>query len=449
MPAKILLVDDDEGLVKLLAMRLKAAGFKIDTAFDAKRCLEKVAIFEPDIIISDLKMDGMDGLELFYEIRAKKPLIPFIMITAHGTIPDAVEATQEGVYSFIPKPIDTDELLKVIQTALHRSGAAQAKLKTSNPSHGQIITNNPAMLELLKQVNLVARSETNILITGESGSGKELLAKAVHSASHRASGPFVAVNCAAIPSELLESELFGHMKGAFTGADKEQKGLLYAASEGTLFLDEIGDMPLFLQSKLLRFLEERTYRPVGSNVSVKADVRIISATHQDLTNMIEQKLFREDLFYRLNVVDFKIPALDKRRDDIALLAKVFLERAIEKHNLRSISLAPKAIDKLTQANWPGNIRQLNNIIERLAVLNQSGVISEFSVIQVLSPEQGRSQSLAEARSEFERDYLIGILRQAKGNVSRAARAAQRNRTDFYKLMARHNIQPGSFKEAEA
>lgn len=450
MSAKILLVDDDHGLLRLLTMRLRSAGFMIDTATDGQTCLELIDIVQPDLIISDLKMDSMDGLNLFHEVHARRPFLPFILITAHGTIPDAVAAMQEGVFSFIPKPIDTEKLLEVIRSALRRSGSVplDSKRRANNQSagHTEIITQNPEMIDLLKQVKVVARSQANVLIMGESGTGKELLARAVHESSQRNDGPFVGVNCAAIPADLLESELFGHVKGAFTGAARDRKGLFHAATGGTLFLDEIGDMPSNLQSKLLRVLEERLVRPVGSSQSWKADARIIAATHQNLLKMVEQGSFRQDLFYRLNVIQLTIPTLDKRSDDIPLLANSFLERAIERHNLRAISFAPRAVEQLSVAKWPGNIRQLANTVERLAVLNQSGIITEKSVLEALGGQQKQLPSLAEAKSEFERDYLISILRQTGGNVTKAARSAQRNRTDFYKLMARHNIQPSLFKD---
>lgn len=440
--AKILLVDDDAGLLTLLSMRLMSAGYQVQTALDGRQCLKQLDIFEPDLLISDLKMDHMDGMELFEAVSQLKPLLPVIIITAHGTIPDAVYATQKGVFSFLPKPLDKDELLRVIEQALAQSGKHMADVEEWR---SDIITQNPKMLDLLKQASMVAKSESNVLITGESGTGKELLASSLHKASNRAQGPFVAINCAAIPAELLESELFGHTRGAFTGADKEHKGLFVTAQGGTLFLDEIGDMPLHLQVKLLRVLEERRIRPVGSTVSQPIDVRILSATHQDLAKMVEQQRFREDLYYRLNVIHLKLPSLDERKEDIPLLAKRFLQDIAEKHRPQVRSFAPKALEKLSQVRWPGNVRQLYNVVERLVVLNQTSVISEAAVIEALSPTHMKAKSLAEAKNEFERAYLIQVLKQAKGNVTKAARSARRNRTDFYKLMARHDLQPSHFK----
>ncbi|MFW7379936.1 MAG: sigma 54-interacting transcriptional regulator [Oligoflexus sp.] len=442
--AKILLVDDDAGLLTLLSMRLMSAGYHVQTALDGLQCLKLIDIYEPDLLISDLKMDHMDGMELFEAVSRMKPLLPVIIITAHGTIPEAVVATQKGVFSFLSKPIDKDELLHVIEQALSQSGRQNEHVEAWR---SEIITQSPKMLDLLRQASLIAQSESNVLITGESGTGKELLASSLHKASSRSNGPFIAINCAAIPAELLESELFGHTRGAFTGAEKEHKGLFVAAQGGTLFLDEIGDMPLHLQVKLLRVLEERRIRPVGSTTSQPIDVRILSATHQDLGRMVEQQSFREDLFYRLNVIHLRLPALDERKEDIPLLAKKFLQTISERHRPQVKSFAPKALEKLSQVRWPGNVRQLYNFVERLVVLSQTTVISEAAVIEALSPNYSKAKSLAEAKSEFERAYLIQVLKQAKGNVTKAARSARRNRTDFYKLMARHDLQPAHFKSS--
>jgi two-component system response regulator GlrR len=423
-------------------MRLRAAGYEVQTVTDGKSCLDQLNIFEPDLLISDLKMDEMDGIELFKQVSQLKPFLPVVIITAHGTIPDAVDATQLGVFSFLPKPIDKDDLLKVIRQAVSQSGGAQ---DAGEEWRKDILTQSPRMEELLKQTKLVAKSESNVLITGESGSGKELLAHALHKASRRSEGPFVALNCAAIPADLLESELFGHVRGAFTGADKDSKGLFVAARGGTLFLDEIGDMPLNLQVKLLRVLEERRIRPVGSSMSQPIDVRILAATHQDLPAMVERQAFREDLYYRLNVIHLHLPSLDERKEDIPLLAKKFLARVAESQKPQVRAFAPKALEKLTQVAWPGNVRQLYNFVERVVVLSQTSTIGEAAVAEALALNRNKSQSLAEAKNEFERNYLIQVLKQARGNVTKAAKSARRNRTDFYKLMARHNLQPSQFK----
>lgn len=443
--AKILLVDDDENLLRLLKMRLEAEDYQVQTATSGQQCLELLDIVQPDVLLSDLKMDHMDGMELFENVSKQNPFLPVIIMTAHGTIPDAVVATQKGVFSFLPKPIDKDELLRVVEKARAQSGVSSIGEEEWNT---EIITQSPRMLDLLKQARLVAQSETSVLITGESGSGKELLAKAVHRASPRRFGPFVAINCAALPSELLESELFGHVRGAFTGADRDHKGLFAAAKGGVLFLDEIGDMPMHLQVKLLRVLEERRVRPVGSASSYEIDVRILSATHQNLQQLVQHGKFREDLLYRLNVINLQIPSLEERREDIPLLAKAFLKRIADRQRPFIRAFAPKALDRLMTARWPGNVRQLYNFIERLVVLSQTSVIGEAAVLEALSPSNAQAKSLAEAKQDFERKFLIEVLKQARGNVTRAAKVAKRNRTDFYKLMARHNLQPGQFKSQQ-
>ena len=440
---KILLVDDDEGLLKLLKMRLCSEGFVVETATDGVQCLQRLDVFEPDDLISDLRMDKMDGMTLFEEVSDRRPFLPVIIISAHGTIPEAVEATQKGVFSFITKPIEKETLFKVIDKALNQSGKQPDQKVNSWCS--DIITQSQVMKDVLKKAKLVAQSDSNVLVCGESGTGKELLARAIHNGSRRKFGPFLAVNCAAIPGELLESELFGHKKGAFTGASNDHKGLFLAAKGGTLFLDEIGDMPLPLQAKLLRVLEERQVRALGSVSSSAIDIRIISATHQDLNAKVQAGEFREDLFYRLNVINLAIPTLNERREDISILAKTFLQKVASRHKPRVKSFAPKALELICNAQWPGNVRQLYNVVERLVVLSTTSVISESAVRESLSPNTEKLSSLADAKSEFERQYLIQVLRQAKGNVSQAARAAKRNRTDFYKLMARHNLQPAQFK----
>jgi two-component system response regulator GlrR len=305
------------------------------------------------------------------------------------------------------------------------------------------------MLELFEQLRRVAPSDASVLITGESGVGKEVFAQALHAHSTRASGPFIAINCGAIPADLLESELFGHVRGAFTGASKDHPGLFQAAKGGTLFLDEIGDMPLSLQVKLLRVIEERKVRPVGSTQSIPTDVRLISATHRDLPSLIADKLFREDLYYRLNVILMHIPPLRERREDIPVLAETFLQDLATKQKPSVRGFAASALELLTAFDWPGNIRQLYNAVEKMLVLAPGAIISAAHVRWCLGEQEAELLSLAEAKNNFERDYLIETLKKTHGNVSKAARAAKRNRTDFYKLMARHNLQASMFKGPQA
>ncbi|MDU5192957.1 MAG: two-component system response regulator QseF/GlrR, partial [Mixta calida] len=309
-----------------------------------------------------------------------------------------------------------------------------------------IVTRSPLMQRLLEQAHMVAQSDVSVLINGQSGTGKEVLAKAIHAASPRASKPFIAINCGALPEQLLESELFGHAKGAFTGAVSAREGLFQAAEGGTLFLDEIGDMPQTLQVKLLRVLQERKVRPLGSNRDLDIDVRILSATHRDLPKAMERQEFREDLFYRLNVVSLKIPALHERAEDIPLLANHLLRQAAERHKPFVRSFSTDAMKRLMTASWPGNVRQLVNVIEQCVALTSTPVISEALVEQALAGENTALPTFVEARHQFELNYLRKLLQMTKGNVTNAARLAGRNRTEFYKLLARHELDANDFKE---
>ncbi|MGL5106975.1 MAG: sigma 54-interacting transcriptional regulator, partial [Plesiomonas shigelloides] len=303
--ASLLLVDDDPSLLRLLGMRLNSEGFQVETALNGQEALRILERDKIDLVISDLRMDEMDGMALFSEIQKRIPGMPVILLTAHGSIPDAVAATRQGVFSFLTKPVDKEALYKAIDEAL----ALHAPASSDERWREGVITRNAGMLRLLEQAKMVAQSDVSILINGASGTGKEVLAQAIHKASPRAGAPFIAINCGALPEQLLESELFGHAKGAFTGAVSQREGLFQAAQGGTLFLDEIGDMPLALQVKLLRVLQERKVRPLGSNRDIDIDVRVVSATHRDLVKTMEQGEFREDLYYRLNVVNLKLPAL--------------------------------------------------------------------------------------------------------------------------------------------
>ena len=444
MQDRLLLVDDDASLLKLLTIRLKAEGFSILSAASAEEALQVLRNNPVDLVLTDLRMEGASGLDLFTQIRHFYPGLPVIIMSAQGTIPEAVSATQMGVFEFLTKPVEKTVLLKTIRAALEQSGATQAEIFEEWREH--VVTRSPLMERILNQVRQVASSEVSVLITGDSGSGKELLARAVHEADKQRSGPMVAINCGALPEQLLESELFGHVKGAFTGAVNEHQGLFRAAHGGTLFLDEIGDMPMPVQVKLLRVLQERRVRPVGSTTSEAVDVRIISATNRDLERDMREGLFREDLFYRLNVVNFHLPSLAERREDIPLLVSHFLRTTGAYQMDKVTSFAPAAMDILIQAPWPGNVRQLQNVVQRTAALSTTPVIPEALVREALTVEDQYLPSLSEARQQFEHDYLAKVLRLTSGSVAEAALLAQRNRTDFYKLLKRHNINPEQFKE---
>ncbi|EAN0850526.1 two-component system response regulator GlrR [Salmonella enterica] len=440
-PAHLLLVDDDPGLLKLLGMRLASEGYSVVTAESGQEGLRILNREKVDLVISDLRMDEMDGMQLFTEIQKVQPGMPVIILTAHGSIPDAVAATQKGVFSFLTKPIDKDALYKAIDEALEQTAPA-----TDDSWRKPIVTRSPLMLRLLEQAHMVAQSDVSVLINGQSGTGKEIFAQAIHNASPRSNKPFVAINCGALPEQLLESELFGHARGAFTGAVSNREGLFQAAEGGTLFLDEIGDMPAPLQVKLLRVLQERKVRPLGSNRDIDIDVRIISATHRDLPKAMARGEFREDLYYRLNVVSLKIPALAERTEDIPLLANHLLRQSAQRHKPFVRAFSTDAMKRLMTASWPGNVRQLVNVIEQCVALTSSPVISDALVEQALEGENTALPTFAEARNQFELNYLRKLLQITKGNVTHAARMAGRNRTEFYKLLSRHELDANDFKE---
>jgi two-component system response regulator GlrR len=444
--ASLLLVDDDPDLLRLLAIRLKANGYGVTAVDSAQRALASIAASRPDLVLTDLKMEGMDGMALFQEIQGAYPGLPVIILTAHGTIPDAVTAVKRGVFGYLTKPYDADELLGQIERALTLhggSGAMQAGV--GQIWREDIVTRSSLMEELLAKAQRVAAGDASVLIQGESGSGKELLARAIHRASPRANHPFIAINCGAIPETLLESELFGHTKGSFTGAIADQRGLFVAADKGTLFLDEIGDMPLALQVKLLRVIETREVRPIGATRSIPFDVRIISATHRDLAREKENGNFREDLYYRLNVVTLKLPSLDERPEDISLLAEFFLNKLAPRYGRDKAAFSPEALELLVKAKWPGNVRQLFNVVEQSIALCPTEIIPQTFVHQAIQVEMHEMTSFEDARKRFERDYLTRILKLTKGSVTQAAKLARRNRTEFYKLLQRHGIEAAVFK----
>ncbi|GGB81184.1 transcriptional regulator [Marinobacterium zhoushanense] len=446
----VLLVDDDASLLQLLSIRLRAAGHQVETASSAEQALARIAVTRPAAVLTDLRMEGMDGMELFEQIHQQDPALPVILLTAHGTIPDAVKATQRGLFGYLTKPFDDVELMELLERALNTPGGDESAPadNADAPWRAGIITSSPTMEALLAEAQLVASSEASVLIQGPSGTGKEVLARAVHLASPRHDKPLVAINCAAIPEQLLESELFGHAKGAFTGATSAHKGLFQTGSGGTVFLDEIGDMPLALQAKLLRVLQDREIRPVGASQSIPVDVRIVSATHRNLENAIAAGEFREDLYYRLNVVTLTLPPLRQRPEDIPLLARHFLTQLREKHPHRAQDFTPEALERLVGYDWPGNVRQLLNVVEQCCVLCTTALVPATLVARALHEKPTGIRTYVEAKQQFERDYLVQLLKITNGQVAEAARLAGRNRTEFYRLLQRNHLTPGMFKRTD-
>jgi len=438
--ARILVVDDDPGLLRLLTIRLRAESYEVEAVENGPLALAAAARFRPDLVISDLRMEPLDGIGLLKELQNRWPGLKVIMLTAHGTIPDAVQATQMGAFGFLTKPVEKQELLDQVRKALKISGF----IDTNQEWRAEFITRSPLMEEKLGQAHMVAGTDARVLITGESGTGKELLARAIHKASPRRARPFVTINCSAMAENLLESELFGHAKGAFNGATSDHRGLFQTAEGGTILLDEIGDMPMRLQVKLLRVLQENLIRPIGTTVPVPTNVRVISATHADLQQLMAGGQFREDLYYRLNVVHIDMPSLNRRREDIPLLVAHFLAAIALESGTRKI-YAPEAVELLATSDWPGNVRQLQNVVRQNVAMAQTPIIPVELVEQSLGGTQGKLPSFDEARDEFTRSYLSQILQITGGNVSQAARLAKRNRTDFYKLLGRHQLVPDDFK----
>ena len=435
--ARILVVDDDPGLLRLLTIRLRAENYDVEAVESAAQALAAATRFRPDLVISDLRMEPEDGIGLLKELQNRWPGLKVILLTAHGTIPDAVQATQMGAFGFLTKPVDKQELLDQIQRALKISGFTDS----TEEWRSDIITRSAIMEERLAQAHMVAGTDARVLIIGESGTGKELLARAIHKASPRRGRPFVVTSCAGIAEEQMDIDLFG----ADGSSGKTHQGTLETADGGTVLLDEIAELPLRLQQKLLRSLQEEAVRPVGSDTPRPVNTRIISTTSRDIPQLTAAGKFREDLYYRLNVVQIEMPPLGRRREDIPLLIAHFLAQIAAQSGQRSI-YPPEALELLATADWPGNVRQLQNVVRQTVAVSQTPIVPVELVQQSLGGAPGRLPSFDEARDEFTRGYLSQILQITGGNVSQAAPLAKRNRTDFYKLLARHQLTPEDFKQ---
>ena len=440
---RVLVVDDDGDILQLLKKWLEGDGFEVITANSGEEALAEMEKARPNLVITDLFMGGMSGLDLLSRIHDDDPLLPVIMLSGQARIPDAVKATHLGSSAFLTKPVQRAEVLEHVRRALRidydRTGEQEIQKK--------VIYRSKKMEQLVDLAMMVADSNVTVFISGATGTGKEVIAKAIHEASPRREKAFIAVNCGAIPEQLLESELFGHEKGAFTGAATRNEGLFQAADGGTLFLDEVGDMPLALQVKLLRVLQDFEVRPVGSTRSYPVDVRIISATHRDIDAAVRDGEFREDLYYRLKVVPLEMPTLDDRREDIPLLVSHFLGTYAKRNNRPAKHFSPDAMEYLSAASWPGNIRQLMNVVDLCVTLNKTDTIPLSLVKKVLQDKPSEFITLKEAKQKFEKNYLIGVLRVTSGHVANAAKIAGRNRTEFYKLLNQHGIDPAEYRHS--
>ena len=464
---RVLVVDDQpdfaKGLVRLLTPKLPKAA--LSCVLSAEAALDDLAGAPCDVMVTDLRMPGLSGLELLPRALALQPALGVVLLTAHGDIDSAVLALKAGAYDFLTKPADSDHLARVIAKGLERAELLREnrRLRAAMAACGAqagMLGESAAMRQVKQTIAAVAASDYTVLIRGESGTGKELAARAVHALSRRAGGAFLSVNCPAIPDQILESELFGHVRGAFTGAERDRRGLFVAASGGVLVLDEIGDIPMSVQTKLLRVLQEREVRPVGSSKSIPVDVRILASTNQDLEARIADKTFREDLYYRLNVLTVRLPPLRERRDDIALLATAFLERACREMGIGDKEFSPEALAALAGRDWPGNVRELFNFVRRLTVFSPGDVISAAAVTEA-DPgmgEQPQAEGLTESASAgpyleakaqvvdaFTRRYVERLLKQTRGNVSEAARVSGLERVSLQKILKRLGIAADTFR----
>lgn len=446
---KILVVDDDKNLLDIIFMRLEASGYEVTPAGHENEAKDHAVNNTFDVAVVDLQLVNQDGLSLMEELHLIHPEMPVIILTAHGSIESAVEAMKRGAFTYLTKPFDSRELILQIERARENSRLTGEinrlkELLEERFDFANIIAKSEPMSRILDQVSRIAKTESNVAIYGASGTGKELIAKAIHTSSQRKDFPFMAINCAAIPETLLESELFGYKKGAFTGAVKSSMGLFTRADRGTLFLDEIGDMPFSLQAKLLRVLQERTFLPLGSNEPVSVDVRIIVATNKDLKEEVKKGNFREDLFYRVHVIPVELPLLKDRKEDIPLLVEHFIRKYSEQMGKNIHSITPAAMQKLMLHNWPGNVRELMNIIEYAIAMTSRDTITDDLIFQVNDEGEGLP-TFNEAKAEFEKHYLTNLLKATEGNVSKAAELAGKYRADLYNLLKKHDISPQDYK----
>ncbi|MGD8990705.1 MAG: sigma-54 dependent transcriptional regulator [Desulfobacterales bacterium] len=449
---KILVVDDDPSILKVIRMRLEAQGYRVTTAIEAQKAVALAAENTYDAALLDLKLKGENGICLMQDLHQIHPEMPVIILTAYGTIKSAVAAIKKGAYSYLTKPFDHEELLLQTRNGLERGRLTKEvknlkKIVKERYGFENIITKSEKMESVLDQVAHAAESDANVFIEGESGTGKELIARTLHLASSRKDGPFVAINCAAIPETLLESELFGYQKGAFTDAARNKKGLLSQAHQGTFFLDEISEMALSMQAKFLRVLQEKEFYPIGAQKTVKVNTRFIASSNRNLEAEVKKGAFREDLFYRIHVIVIQLPPLRHRKDDIPLLANYFLNKYARETRKDIIGFKPTAIQKLMLHDWPGNVRELENTVECAVALATQNIISEDALLADQTAAEGGPQSLKDAKEEFEKNYLIQLIELTRGNVSQAAKLAGKYRADLYQLLKKYDIKAADYRRA--
>ena len=445
----ILVVDDEATILQSLSGILSDEGFEVLTASNGYEALKLIDAESPDLVLLDIWMPGIDGIETLQEIKRTNPFLQVIIISGHGTIETAVKATKLGAYDFIEKPLSIEKVVVVINNALNFRQLEEENrfLRKKTLEKHSISGNSPPIQALKKQIAVAAPTEAWILITGENGTGKELVARTIHQMSHRADKPLIDVNCAAIPDELIESELFGHEKGSFTGATSRKRGKFEVANGGTIFLDEIGDMSLKTQAKILRILQEQNFERVGGTRTLTVDVRVIAASNKDLEKEIEKGTFREDLYYRLNVIPIEVPPLRNRTEDIPLLAETFLKEFSEEEHCHLKAMTPRAIEQLKSYHWPGNVRELKNLVERLAIMTESETIGKddipppYKSRDVITPEAEifDADSLKEAKKEFEKMYILQKLSENRNNISQTAESIGVERSHLHKKIKSFGI----------
>jgi len=446
----ILVVDDDQNILNVIKLRLEANNYCVATTLQAEEAVKiaKNKIF--DLALLDFKLASKNGIELMEDLHQIDSEIPIIILTAYGTINNAVQAMKKGAYSYLTKPFDDQELLLLIKNGLEKRKLSKEVKRLRaivKEMHGleNVVGKSKKMKMIMEQVIQAAKTDSNIYIYGESGTGKELIAKNLHVASPRKDFPFLAINCAAIPETLLESELFGYEAGAFTGATRRKKGIFVLAHKGTLFLDEISEMSPAMQAKLLRILETREFHPLGSEKIVKIDIRIIVASNKNLEEEVEKGTFRKDLFYRIHVIPIKLPPLREKKEDILLLAEFFLQKHTKKMKKDMKGFSASASQKLMLYDWPGNVRELENTIERAIAMSIKDVITEDMIHSTRDIENKYLQPLKNAKEDFEKDYLVQLIGLTQGNVTKAAKLAGKYRADLYELLKKHNLKPTDFK----